>query len=212
MNNVGNESDASNLATITTDENSQLNYCTSQSANVNEEYISNVQIAAIDNTSDARFYSNFTNTTTNLVKNGQYNITITPTWTGISYNEGYAVWINYNQNGNFNDSGEQIFVQTPTTQTTVNTIFAVPTSAPNGVTKMRVFMKYDAIPGQCETFIYGEVEDYSVNIISATPDPIPPFITLIGDNPIEIFINDTYIDAGATAIDNFDGDVTNLIV
>lgn len=43
------------------------------------------------------------------------------------------------------------------------------------------------------------------------PDLIPPVITLIGDNPVEIIQGSVYKDAGATAKDNFDGSVTPTI-
>ena len=39
-----------------------------------------------------------------------------------------------------------------------------------------------------------------------------PVITILGDNPISIGVGDEYIDAGATATDNEDGDLTNSIV
>jgi hypothetical protein len=35
-------------------------------------------------------------------------------------------------------------------------------------TRMRVSMKYNAYPTPCETFTYGEVEDYTANIITLT--------------------------------------------
>lgn len=208
---AGNESETSNDATITTLENVPLNYCASQSANVNDEYISNVQFESINNSSDARFYSDFTNISTEIVKNGQCIITITPTWSGTAYDEGYAVWIDYNHDGDFNDPGEQVWTQSPTTEASVSGMIVIPTSVPNGLTRMRVAMKYDAIPLPCEDFTYGEVEDYTVNIISAIPDTIPPIITLIGDAQVEVFLNSVYTDAGATAIDNVNGDITDLI-
>ena len=49
----------------------------------------------------------------------------------------------------------------------------------------------------------------SVNVIE---DTVAPVITLLGDNPITIEVGDTYTDAGATATDNFDGDLTSSIV
>ena len=49
----------------------------------------------------------------------------------------------------------------------------------------------------------------SVNVIE---DTVAPVITLLGDNPITIEVGDTYTDAGATATDNFDGDITSSIV
>jgi bacillolysin len=32
-----------------------------------------------------------------------------------------------------------------------------------GTTRMRITMKYNAAPTSCETFSYGEVEDYTVS-------------------------------------------------
>ncbi|WP_298421280.1 immunoglobulin-like domain-containing protein [uncultured Kordia sp.] len=209
---AGNASQPSNVVNITTDQNVVINYCGSQSNNVDDEYISRVQLEDIDNTSDAQFYSDFTNISTELIRNGQYTITVTPTWTGTVYNEAYAVWIDYNQNGDFSDPGEQVWTQGNTTAASVSGTFTIPTAVPNGATRMRVSMKYNAIPTACETFTYGEVEDYTVNIMSSMPDTIPPVITLNGDNPVDIFVGDTYVDAGATAIDNIDGDVTNDII
>ncbi|MGH1386368.1 immunoglobulin-like domain-containing protein [Kordia sp.] len=208
---AGNESAPSNEVTITTLPNVVLNYCTSASTNVNDEFISRVQLGDIDNASGAQFYSDFTSISTELTKNGQYVLTVTPTWTGTVYNESYAAWIDYNQDGDFSDSGEQVWTQTNTQETPVSTTITIPTSAPNGMTRIRVSMKYNALPTPCETFTYGEVEDYTVNIVSAEPDSSPPIITLLGENPIQLFVNDTYTDAGATAIDNVDGDITDLI-
>ncbi|MEK9165469.1 MAG: immunoglobulin-like domain-containing protein, partial [Patescibacteria group bacterium] len=48
----------------------------------------------------------------------------------------------------------------------------------------------------------------TVNVVDTTK----PVITLLGDNPINLYIGDTYTDAGATASDNYDGDITASIV
>ena len=45
---------------------------------------------------------------------------------------------------------------------------------------------------------------------SETPDLDDPVITILGNNPVR-FINFEYVDYGATAMDNFDGDITSLI-
>jgi hypothetical protein len=55
---------------------------------------------------------------TNLTKGTSNTITITPTWTG-KYNEGYAVWIDYNQNGSFSD-GELVIVKAASQTTPVS--------------------------------------------------------------------------------------------
>jgi hypothetical protein len=43
-------------------------------------------------------------------------------------------------------------------------------------------------------------------------DQIPPVITLLGSNPVIVNLNSPYVDAGATALDNVDGDITSAIV
>lgn len=101
---------------------------------------------------------------TNLVRGRANTITITPTWTGTVFREAYRVWIDYNRDGDFLDSGEQVVNVTRTTATPIARSFTVPTTALLGSTRMRVSMKYNASPTSCETFADGEVEDYTVNI------------------------------------------------
>jgi len=43
-------------------------------------------------------------------------------------------------------------------------------------------------------------------------DTTPPVITLLGDNPLELTVGDTYNEPGATANDNVDGDISGNIV
>ena len=47
--------------------------------------------------------------------------------------------------------------------------------------------------------------------VNPAPDTTPPVITLLGDNPVSIEVGTPYIDAGATATDNIDGDITDKI-
>ncbi|GGE06835.1 hypothetical protein GCM10010831_05410 [Psychroflexus salis] len=48
-----------------------------------------------------------------------------------------------------------------------------------------------------------------INVINDTTNPV---ITLLGDNPVTIEVGTTYTDAGATASDNVDGDLTADII
>lgn len=43
-------------------------------------------------------------------------------------------------------------------------------------------------------------------------DTVKPVITLLGDNPLQLIVGDTYTDPGATATDDTDGDITANIV
>ncbi|WP_299894094.1 S8 family serine peptidase [uncultured Aquimarina sp.] len=171
----GTTSSYSSTASFTTTE-FQLTYCDSNGNSVADEYISRVQLGTIDNASGAGSggYSDFTSVATGLAKGDSYTITVTPTWTGTVYSEGYSVWIDYNQDGDFTDSGEQVWTQSATQTTPVSGSFTVPSGAADGNTRMRVSMKYNGVPTSCESFQYGEVEDYTVTIGGATADTQAP--------------------------------------
>lgn len=153
---------------FTTTNSAPVNYCNSASTNVNDEYISNVQLNTINNSSGAQFYTDFTAISTNLSEGQTYTITVTPTWTGTVYPEGYAVWIDYNRDGDFTDAGELVWSKAPSTNTPNSGNFTVPTGTAQTATRMRVSMKYNGVPTSCETFTYGEVEDYTVQLEAGT--------------------------------------------
>ena len=44
--------------------------------------------------------------------------------------------------------------------------------------------------------------------INITPDVTIPVITLLGESEVSLELGSIYTDAGATAIDNIDGDIT----
>ena len=187
-------------------------YCASQGNSVNDEYISRVQVGSINNASGAQLYSDFTSISSNLSTNTGYTITVTPTWTGTVYSEGYAAWIDYNNDGDFTDSGEQILSNSASTTTPVSGSFSVPAGTVSGDKRLRVSMKYNGAPTSCETFPYGEVEDYTVNIVAGVADTVKPVITRTGSATINLTVGDTYSELGATATDNIDGNLTSSII
>ncbi|MBD10717.1 MAG: hypothetical protein CMC68_08255, partial [Flavobacteriaceae bacterium] len=142
-----------------------LIYCDSNGNSTTDEYISNVTLNGVSNNSGAGStstgYSDFTGVNIDLYIENTYPISITPLWTGTIYNEGYAVWIDFNQDGDFNDTGEQVFTQAPSQDNPVSGNVNIPTDALFGPTRMRVSMKYDGIPTSCESFDYGELEGNS---------------------------------------------------
>ncbi|PWI29899.1 peptidase S8 [Flavobacteriaceae bacterium LYZ1037] len=207
-------SGTSSSTSVTTTGTAPLNYCASNGNNVSDEYIGRVQLGTINNTTGASSggYADYTSISTNLTKGNSATITITPTWTGTLYNEGYSVWIDYNKDGDFSDSGEQVWTKSASKTTPVSGAFTVPTNAVSGATRMRVSMKYNGIPTSCESFSYGEVEDYTVNLVTGAPDTTAPVITLTGASNINLEVGDTYNELGATATDNIDGNLTSSIV
>jgi chitodextrinase len=163
---AGNASSQSNTASVTTSSVS-LNYCTSAATNTNDERIGRVVFGTINNPSTgAAGYENFTALSTNVTRGTANTVTITPTWLGSVYSEGYTVFIDYNQDGDFTDSGETAYTRSATTTTPVSGSITIPATAALGATRMRVCMRYNAVPTACGSFTYGQVEDYTVNIVS----------------------------------------------
>ncbi|MFV8380037.1 M14 family zinc carboxypeptidase [Flavobacterium sp. LB3R33] len=163
---AGNISVSSNIISVTTSA-PIATYCDSKGNSVTKEKIGKVVFGTINNTTTGGTgYENFTTIATNATRGTAYTITITPSWTSTKYKEGYGVWIDYNGDGDFVDAGEQVFTKTASTTTPVTGSITIPATAKIGVTRMRVSMKYNAIPTSCETFASGQVEDYTVNITS----------------------------------------------
>ncbi|WP_415793662.1 GEVED domain-containing protein, partial [Flavobacterium saliperosum] len=200
---AGNISAASNTVNVTT-LSSSLSYCASQGNSTADERIGKVVFGTINNTSAGTAgYENFTAQSTNAGRGTAYTITVTPTWTSSVYPEGYAVWIDYNQNGVFTDAGELVWSKTASTTTPVSGSITIPATATLGATRMRVSMKYNGVPTSCEAFSYGQVEDYTVNITSvpvATPtlvlNEVEEYLILY-PNPTDSYLNITTTDSRA---------------
>lgn len=190
-------------------------YCASASTNVNDEYISRVQLGTINNASGAQFYSDFTSISTDLTEGQTYTITVTPTWTGTVYAEGYSVWIDYNDDMDFDDAGEQVWSKAASTNTPNSGSFTVPSGTSGESVRMRVSMKYNGIPTACESFTYGEVEDYTINLGGSTVDTQAPSVpgSLTASNvtqtTVDLSWNASTDNVGVTGYDVYQGS-TNL--
>ncbi|POY35128.1 secretion protein, partial [Flavobacterium alvei] len=203
---AGNASISSNIVNVTTLANAVV-YCTSKGTSTTREKIGKVVLGSINNTSTGTAgYENFTAIATNATRGTAYTITITPSWTSSKRSEGYAVWIDYNADGDFADTGELVFSRAASTTTPISGTFTIPTTATIGATRMRVSMKYTGIPTACETFASGQVEDYTVTIVSSTAriaaktnDSISSTI-LVYPNPTTGILNVTETSSTATYI------------
>lgn len=166
-----NSSESNTVNVLTLD---QLIYCTSLGNSTADEKIGKVVLGTINNTSiGTSGYEDFTYLSTDLTAGQPYTITITPSWTSTAYPETYSVYIDYNKDGDFLDSGELVWSKTSSTTTPVTGTFTIPNNATITSTTMRVSMKYADTTAttpatSCETFSYGQVEDYTVKILSGT--------------------------------------------
>ncbi len=145
-----------------------LPYCSSQGTTYSMEWIAGVQVGTMNNASGAAGYTDFTSITCNLTGGSNVNVTLTPGFSGSTYTEYWKIWIDYNGDHDFLDAGEEEF--SGYGSSTVTGSFTV-ASGIDRVTRMRVSMKYASYPTSCETFSYGEVEDYTANVTSGGGQP-----------------------------------------
>jgi PKD repeat protein len=146
--------------------------CTATSENT---YISSVQLNTLNNTSTCSGYTSFTSLSTTLTKGNQYTATLIPSTTtanaqGAYTGDEFAIWIDYNNDNDFLDAGEQVAYVIVAAGWSNVFNFTVPTSATTGSIKMRVRSSYqpnDGAIAPCGVTTYGEVEDYSVVIQSS---------------------------------------------
>ena len=149
-----------------------LSYCSSSASDGADEWIESIDIGSFTYSSgnNAGYGDFISNPNINLDLNtGQtYSLTITPGWDGTLYNEQSRLWIDLDQDGSFNSS-ELLFDQGSATQTAANGSITIPSASTSGTTRMRIQMAYiggtSTLPGVCDQFTWGEVEDYCVNIV-----------------------------------------------
>ncbi|MPT31660.1 MAG: T9SS type A sorting domain-containing protein [Chryseobacterium sp.] len=141
-------------------------YCTAESTYLSSEKIANVTFADINNNSASNAgYEDFSNVIGNVTAGQIYNFTASST-TGSSDFDQVIVWIDLNQDGDFDDAGEKVLTTSYKTSPWTGVV-TIPATAVAGRTKMRVRL-YGAISNPnttpCGASYYGQVEDYTLNI------------------------------------------------
>ncbi|HEY6527311.1 MAG TPA: GEVED domain-containing protein, partial [Cellvibrionaceae bacterium] len=149
---------------------SALTYCTAKGSVTSYEYIKGVTINGVTSNSTGQGYFLFASPTFQL-NIGSSTATFTPGFSSSSYPEGWSVFIDLNQDGNFS-TDERLIASA--SSSTINSAIVIPSTAKAGPTRMRVIMQYSSyFATGCGTFTYGEVEDYTVNINGSTTPPTP---------------------------------------
>ncbi|MEZ4904729.1 MAG: GEVED domain-containing protein [Spirosomataceae bacterium] len=86
---------------------------------------------------------------------------------GYYYPQGFALWLDVNQNGIF-ENNEKLFNTTNVGASASGNI-TIPANALQGLTRLRIRTTYNATPTDpCTSYVYGETEDHYVFITNST--------------------------------------------
>ncbi|MCH8533798.1 MAG: M12 family metallo-peptidase, partial [Flavobacteriaceae bacterium] len=147
-------------------------YCEAGSDNQDFTNISQVEFNTIDNSSGNDGYSDFTSINTTVQRSETYSLTVKEKDDTVFDGSQVIVWIDFNQNGSFDDPGEKV-IETDSFDGDWSIYpfggdITIPSDAQLGETTMRIrihsadFGEPNTTP--CGNSTFGEVEDYTLVI------------------------------------------------
>ncbi len=177
---------AETTSTVATNGGGGGTYCDASTA-LDYNAIFNVAFESINNASAWTSYSDYTSMVASVDPGNSYVLTITTQhdhWPEINV----AAWIDWNADGDFYDTGEEVYNFTGPGPYTPSV--TVPANATVGATRLRVRLGYGTTLDPCGEDTYqGEVEDYTVNIISVVAScdlPVPTAESVISGNVVKL--------------------------
>ncbi|MBL0306281.1 MAG: hypothetical protein IPQ25_09670 [Chitinophagaceae bacterium] len=151
-------------------------YCTPPATDCSDDdEIIRVRISTLDNSSGCSAPSGYANYTTTVAAPTVYSGAANPITVDLQgvWSKGVAVWIDYNQNGQFEATEFTSIGTGPGTTSQFTANISIPTTALNGTTRMRVRIRFELEygyqPQACTGSGFGETEDYSVTITPCIP-------------------------------------------
>lgn len=140
-----------------------ISYCSAEGTNQSYEYIQSVSFGGATNASGNNGgYLDGTSTTFHISSTST-TMTLTPGYASSSYAENWRVYVDANGDGDFEDADETIYTGAGTGA--ISGSITVPSSMVSP-TRMRVVMNYSSSISPCGSFTYGEVEDYTVELVA----------------------------------------------
>ncbi|RKE98608.1 choice-of-anchor D domain-containing protein [Ichthyenterobacterium magnum] len=193
---------------VSTCQTTGVSYCNSNGNTAFSTGIESVSFSSMNNlnTSTNTDYVDYTGNPAlyiplTLGESNNLNVSITVDGNNTVFTK---AWIDWNNNGSFNDSGEEYDLGTFSTANSTGATSASPLSintpagATLGNTRMRVSTKWGSYSASCETGFSGEVEDYTVVITR----PVGPEIHVKGNNNTIISGSNTTTGINNTAFGN----------
>ncbi len=143
------------------------NYCDVSSTSNGNEWISKVRLigTVLNNpTGPDNGYGDYTDLSAEVELGAKEKIEVSPGFGGNDYKVYMQVWVDWNQDGDFDDANEEVVRYK--SKKGKNKNFDIPADATAGCTTMRVSLNPDGYADDaCEVFSEGEYEDYSLTII-----------------------------------------------
>lgn len=146
-------------------------YPTSNGDDNSFEHISNVAFAGINNNSvaDVGAYADYSSQNATIIVGQSNTLSVTISPDGNNY---ITAWIDWNQDKDFDDAGEEYVVATTTGVAGPHTLNIItPDDALAGTTIMRVTLTFATVPVSSGAGFDGEVEDYSVTVVDPFGSP-----------------------------------------
>lgn len=166
-------------------------YCTAGATNTSFEKISNVSFADINNNSTSTAgYEDFSQVVGNVTAGQPYPFTAS--FTGTSFGDDQVlVWIDFNNDKDFADAGEQVLVTPKKTSPWTGTI-TIPANTSAGQVRMRVRLHDSVLTPNltpCGTSSFGQVEDYTLNITALAVSDVSKTQVKVYPNPVVDILN-----------------------
>jgi len=176
-------------------------YCAAWSNTTNFEYISNVTLGSINQTS-ARGnggYEDYSSLVTHMKYGKKDSVTVIIANPSLS--DELLIWVDWNMDGDFNDAGEEVYSSGTGGQFSYKAYLSVPAGSAKGTTRMRIRLddtgKDSSNNTPCGVSGYGEVEDYSINV-----NPINSIGSLSNHKEIVLYpnpvLNKLFIETGGS--------------
>ncbi len=173
-------------------------YCDVSGMDSQEEWIKEVFISDDYNYSgNDGGYGNFSDQVIDL-KQGNYEpVYLKAGYLKYRYVENWRIWIDFNKDGDYDDAGEQVF--RGRRRKKAKGYLHIPASAQLGLTGMRISMSYYRQSDACESIQYGEIEDYTVNILPSSGNhrvdsenrPTQDVVALDDNTSLKVYPNPT---------------------
>jgi hypothetical protein len=159
-----------------------IEYCESAGMNTSFEWIQHVSIGSMSNTSgNDGGYGDYSYLMVPAEPGASLPFSLQPGYNGGVFPESWSIWIDYNQDGQFDAPEELVFSQLPIAGAVTGQL-SLPAEVGPGQYRLRIVMRWSTAFSACGIYGWGETEDYTLQIMApgnqlAQRAGLPPLAT-----------------------------------